>query len=449
MTSTSDHTSCAGVPAQLEAVRRQVLDLTETLWAARPRMELVETVTGIEALKSTLDALELDLVGELEATDGVKVQGWASTKDFCTAVSGGHRGSGPAIVHLADDLQAPVHAPVAAALRDGWLSTAKAQVITRAVDRLPAGTDRAEAVRLLLDEAKRLDASELKRAGRHLLRVLDPDGEDRRDEAALDREERAAHHSRFLSIRDDNVGGARIKGRCTAEDAAMIRATLLSLSAPQPADGPTCDPRTCREPGCRHDGKDPRDHGARMLDALVETCRRAQTAEVLPTEHGATPRLTLLMKYGDLLAGLGVAVTETGEEIPASAIRRICCDAEVIPAVLGSDSEILDVGRTRRLVTPAIWKALVARDRHCRFPGCRRPPIMCHAHHIVHWLDHGPTSLENLILLCGHHHRLVHSGPWHLELARDGAAHFIPPPGVDRERLITARPPPDPPPDIG
>jgi hypothetical protein len=442
VTSSGGNFTAAALPAELEHVRARVLELHDTLWAARSRMELAETVTTIEALKSTLDSLELQVVAELEATDGVKHAGWAGTKDFCTAVTGGHRGAGPAMVHLAEDLQAAVFASVSAALRDGWLSVTKAHVIARAVHRLPSGTDKAKAVSLLLAEAKRLDASELKRAGRHLLRVLDPDGEDRREEAALQREERAAHQARFLTIRDDHLGGAHLKGRCSIEDAAIVKATLMSLSAPQPAEGPTCDSGTCREPGCRHDGTDPRDHGARMLDALVETCRRAQTAEVLPTQHGASPRLTLLMDYADLVAGCGVAATETGEQISASAVRRLCCDAEVIPAVLGSDSEVLDVGRTRRLVTPAIWKALVARDRRCRFPGCRRPPLMCHAHHLVHWLDGGPTSTDNLLLLCGHHHRLVHAGPWRLHLFAAGEAHFIPPPGVDRSRLDVARPPP-------
>ena len=90
----------------------------------------------------------------------------------------------------------------------------------------------------------------------------------------------------------------------------------------------------------------------------------------------------------------------------------MCCDAEVIPAVLGTDSEVLDVGRTQRLVTAAIWKALVARDLHCRFPHCTRPPMMSHAHHIQHWVDGGETCLDNMILLCGHHHRLIHAGPW-------------------------------------
>ncbi len=429
-----------GVPGVLEAIRRQVRELAETLWAARPAQELTDTVTSIEALKSTLEVMQLQVIAELEATGGVRDEGWASARDFVTAVTGGHHGTGPRLVRLAEDLATDLFAPVAAGLRDGWLSSAKAVAITRAIKALPSTSDRPRAVALMLDEAKRLNASELAKAGRHLLSVIDPERDDRQLERELDREDRAAHLHRFLSVTDDHAGGAWIRGRCAAEDAALLKTTLQSQAAPTPAAA--CDPDSCRVPGCGHDGRDPRDHGARLLDALIETCRRAQTADLLPHQHGAPPRLTLLMDYADLLAGLGVGVTEDGTEIPASAVRRLCCDAEVIPAVLGSTGEVLDVGRGSRLVTPAIWKALVARDRHCRFPGCRRPPLMCHAHHLQHWIDWGPTSLDNLLLLCGHHHRLVHSGPWRVELDPTGGAAFLPPSGATRDRLATPRPPP-------
>jgi hypothetical protein len=117
-------------------------------------------------------------------------------------------------------------------------------------------------------------------------------------------------------------------------------------------------------------------------------------------------------------------------------IRRLACDAEVIPVVLGGTSEVLDVGRLRRLVTAVMWVALVVRDRHCTFPGCTRPPIMCHAHHIIHWLDGGKTCLDNLALLCGHHHRVIHNSPWEIRLDPvDRRPEFMPPPksGVPRE----------------
>jgi hypothetical protein len=187
--------------------------------------------------------------------------------------------------------------------------------------------------------------------------------------------------------------------------------------------------------------RDPRDHGARLLDALVEACRRLQTADLLPECHGAVPRLTLSIGYAELRDLSGIGTTETGEMLSASAIRRLCCDAEVIPAVLGGESHVLDVGRQQRLATAAIWRALVARDHHCRFAGCTRPPIMCHAHHLTHWADGGPTSLDNMLLLCGHHHRLIHSGPWQIDAVAPGRFRFTAPDGTTRQR--TGRAPPD------
>ena len=168
-------------------MRQQVAELAQTLWAARRGDELMDTVTQIETLKSTLDALELDVTRELEATHAVKPMGWASTQDFLTAVAGGHKACGPAMVRLAQAVETPVFAPVGEAMADGWLSTVKAQVIVRAVEHLPGDTDlRSRGVQVLLDEAKRLDATGLAKAGRYLIERVDPDGQARRDEAALE-----------------------------------------------------------------------------------------------------------------------------------------------------------------------------------------------------------------------------------------------------------------------
>ncbi len=190
----------------------------------------------------------------------VKAVGWASTQDFVTSVAGGHKGTGPAAVRLSAALETPLLAPVAEALGDGWLSTTKAHVIERAIDTLPGDPDlRARAVTVLLDQAKALDATELRKLTHRLLSIVDPDGDDRRAERELDRLERAAHLGRHLTITEDQCGGAWIKGRCTSEDAALIKATLIPLAAPQPAAHPggraasaasgqsrPCDPATCR-----------------------------------------------------------------------------------------------------------------------------------------------------------------------------------------------------------
>ena len=96
-----------------------------------------------------------------------------------------------------------------------------------------------------------------------------------------------------------------------------------------------------------------------------------------------------------------------GTKIGAGELRRLCCDAELVPIVLGSKSEILDLGTAVRLVTPELRRALVLRDKGCVFPGCDVPPEACEAHHIDPWWAGGPTALHNLALLCPHHHGLL------------------------------------------
>jgi hypothetical protein len=114
------------------------------------------------------------------------------------------------------------------------------------------------------------------------------------------------------------------------------------------------------------------------------------------------------MDWGDLADRTGAGTTLTGELLAPETVRRMACDAAIIPAVLGGRSELLDLGRTVRLVTPKLFLALCLRDKGCTFPGCSRPPTWCDAHHCLHWCDGGPTDLSNMVLLCAKHHTIVH-----------------------------------------
>jgi hypothetical protein len=122
--------------------------------------------------------------------------------------------------------------------------------------------------------------------------------------------------------------------------------------------------------------------------------------------------LMLTMSYDDLAARVGAATvvgsTQGGSLIAPETVRRLACDANVIPTVLGSRGEILDQGRSTRLATPGQLAALWLRDAGCSFPGCTTPAHWCDAHHLVHWADGGASDLTNLALLCGRHHSVVH-----------------------------------------
>ncbi|MFP5254039.1 MAG: DUF222 domain-containing protein, partial [Actinomycetes bacterium] len=369
-------------------------------------------------------ALEMRVAMEIDAGDtATGGEQWQSTADFITETTGGWRGSGRRMLRTGREL-AGDREPTRRALRDGEISPEHAEVIVNAIKRLPPDEElRTEAEMVLLEHAGSLNASDLKIAGEHLWEVIDPEGYARDLEAKVKKQERSAQLDRFFKVVEDGLGGVRVRGRGTVEDGAVIKAALASLAAPAAADLEHSDP----ESGCS--GKDPRDHGARIWDALVETCQTALDAKVLPSAHGRKPRVSVIIEYEKLVAGVGMATLDTGDRISAAAVRKLACDAEIIPVVMSRDGVILDVGRASRLVTPGIWDALVVRDRHCAFPGCRRPPIGCDAHHIVSWIDGGVTSLDGLVLLCRLHHRLIHTTAWEVRLNPvDKRPEFKPPP---------------------
>lgn len=112
------------------------------------------------------------------------------------------------------------------------------------------------------------------------------------------------------------------------------------------------------------------------------------------------------------------ATLDVGTRVSAEIFRRIACDAGIVPMVHGPDGETLDVGRRTRTISPALRRALWARDGGCRFPGCTHR-LYIHAHHIQHWAHGGPTSAENLVLLCSAHHRLLHEGGFTVSRSTD------------------------------
>lgn len=115
-------------------------------------------------------------------------------------------------------------------------------------------------------------------------------------------------------------------------------------------------------------------------------------------------------------------------DLPTESVRRLTCDAGIVRVVDGADGQPLSVGRKRRTVPPAIRRALRARDSGCAFPGCRHTKFL-DAHHIKHWAHGGETSMDNLVMLCGRHHRLVHEGGYEIATDHEGQQYFRRPDG--------------------
>ena len=116
-----------------------------------------------------------------------------------------------------------------------------------------------------------------------------------------------------------------------------------------------------------------------------------------------------------------------GIHVSAETARRLACDAATVTMRHGPVGEVLDVGRRRRTISPALRRALAARDRHCRFPGCRA--TRCDVHHVRHWAQGGATALDNLVLLCRRHHRAVHEEGFRVVLGPAGETRFVRPDG--------------------
>lgn len=155
----------------------------------------------------------------------------------------------------------------------------------------------------------------------------------------------------------------------------------------------------------RRDVRTPEQRRANAFVALVAAHHERQAS---PTIGGDRPRIVVHLDHDRLRQRAeGAGVLETGEPLAAGDLRRLCRDADILPAVLGTDSDVLDLGHTARLATPAVRTALDLRDGGCIFPHCDLPPSRCQAHHILPWWAGGATDRTNLALLCPTHHALV------------------------------------------
>jgi hypothetical protein len=196
-----------------------------------------------------------------------------------------------------------------------------------------------------------------------------------------------------------------------------------SPTDPAPTDPATADP-PAQPPWTRADVEG----GERV--ALTVTLNYQTLRRTLANLPDPTPDPT--RGAGDGHTGRLALLGENTWIRPETA-RRLACDAEIIPLVLGTRGEPLDLGRKHRLVPTALRRAVIARDRHCAHPGCRRRARRCQVHHIQHWADHGDTSLANCVLLCTYHHSLVHHSAWQIHMI-DGLPWFTPPAYIDPQR---------------
>jgi hypothetical protein len=223
-------------------------------------------------------------------------------------------------------------------------------------------------------------------------------------------EQRLAAEERWLKISRKEDGMVALSGQVDS----IGGATLLSAIEPLVHPGGEGDTR-CLE--------------RRQGDALVELANMVLDSGRLPNMATQRPHLQVTTTLETLQGWSGSPAADMEFALPVSSktVQRIACDSSISRVVFGPGSVVVDTGRARRVVSPATRRALNARDRSCRWPGCERPGAWSSAHHLVHWIEGGATNLSNLILLCHRHHWMVHEGGWQLVRSKDDRLLAVPP----------------------
>jgi hypothetical protein len=287
--------------------------------------------------------------------------------------------------------------------------------MNKILTKLPPHVDfeqRQEAEHTLAEFGKQYSPRILNEVGNRLHAYFDPDGP-----APSDKEDERPN--RELHLQKGRDGRLSFRGSFDGETGDLFSEILSPLAKPRPAKDGVRDPRSAPQ---------------RNGDALAEALNLVAGSGKLPMQGQERPHITVTISWEMLRDTIGHATTaHNGAILSPETARRIACDAKILPMVLGSDGVPLDLGDEERLITPALRKALNERDRGCAYHNCSRPARWCEGHHIIHWADGGPTSLENCVLLCSFHHRMIHHGDWTVQMT-NGRPEFVPPSYIDPEQ---------------
>ncbi len=309
------------------------------------------------------------------------------------------------------------HVHLGAAVLDGRVNLDQAMVIARALDDLPSDSSVSPEVREraelhLIGLADDWAPTPLRRLARKVLEVVAPEISEEADRKALEQEEQLAAERTRLALTPLGDGTTRLSGRISDAAAARLRTYLEAFASPR---------RTAIE------GDGERIPTPRLLGLALTDLLEALPADVLPAHGGTATTVTVHLDHDQLTASLeksGIATLETGDTITAAQARRLACQANILPAVLGGKSEVLDLGRTRRLHTAAQRKAIRLLHHQCQTVGCTVPAAWCETHHPHAWSAGGKTDLDNAALLCSHHHHRAHDARYLTKLMPNGDHRF-------------------------
>lgn len=366
--------------AQLSALDATALD-SHTL------MEFIQQLAGFA---DRVHGQLARLTAALDVRGGAADAGYKSASAFLRGACGRTHRHAAGLAILGRDLT-KLDA-TGRALYGGAISADQALIISRATVQINDPDAASAAERLLLDAAADgMGTTRLRAAAEDLLYMTDPD--------ATEARERRGWERRYLSFGLTLGGTGVISGACgDALSLEVIRAAADAFGAP----GGAADSRTAAQ---------------RRMDGLVAACKTAMDVGTAGSRHAAAPHISVLILDSTLRGEPDAPPGRTGggAMLTARSVLGLACSAEITP-IRWHKGLPMDVGRSSRTETAAIRRALLARDRCCRWPGCGLPGAWCTAHHITPWRDGGRTHLRGLVLLCWvHHMTFIHKAGWTIE----------------------------------
>ena len=383
---------------------------------------LDEEIVALVELRDRVDAALVQRFGAFDASEQWKHDGCFSAACWLRARADIARGDAQRIARQARLLR--TMPATEAAVADGTLSMAKAQLLTEVInDRTRARFDEHEP--LLLEQIRPLDVDQTKIVLAHWKRMADTDGpnpcDPDRNRASLTTGWEGRWH---LDADLDPLSGAIVKAALDAITDRMHQHGRFSDLGPHNTSS------------------------RRTADALVEMAHRStgrspEQGSVHAKVIVVVPWERLLQRHADPLAPPPELIG-TGP-VDLTDVLRLTLLGTVTTLTLDEHGDPLNLGRDVRLATEGQWIALKVRDQGCVTPGCNRPADWCSAHHIRFWdRDHGPTDLNNLCLLCSHHHHLIHDKHWTLQRNNDRTWTLTRPDGttITPPRYPANQPPP-------
>ncbi len=434
----------------LDALRQaaQVLKSLVTVdWAREGAGDAKAAVRVIEQAMRALTSIQAGALAAVEGDGSWAEEGQRTIQSWMSSETGSSRNTAVKALGLAKSLHEDLP-HTRKALAGGVISEDHAQVLARECTKSPALLERLadpeRGERYLVDQAQGVDATRFAKIAKSWAIETDPKGADRAWRTD------AAKEDLILTPAEE---GYRIRGWLTPANGALLSEALTAHMGRKAAE----DTRTFPQ---------------RQADGLMSLVHQSLDAGFQMPNARIRPHLTITMDYDtltrlvqattdgganggdtnwaanwqpgddhiisttldyDQLRGVPPATLPDGTPLPPAALSRFLCDSLLSRVIFGPQSTVLDSGREERIFTPGQTRAIIARDRHCQYPGCDEPPQRCEVHHSQEWFKHnGTTHVDLGVLLCWHHHDVVHQrhititrtrGQWIFTNARGAPLH--------------------------